>query len=154
MYKFPICIILLALIVSCNKKDTSKDIPTPPSAPTVTSGLGNVRNWHGHHYYNARGVSFPTPINESWALPDTSFPVYVIDDTTVSCMGAKFKYESSDSAKQVHFFGMAKYYYLYGPGYGRGVAYFYALDSIVFLKYQDAHGTNNAWIKDDHYYTY
>lgn len=148
MYRLPMSILLLLMMASCEKKSSSVIDPVPHSPKTVTSGLGTVRNWHGHYYY-ASGTSYT-----SRALPDTSFAVSVINDTTVSCMGTSFKYVSSDSARQVHYFGFAKAYYEYGPGRGEGIAYFYDADSIVFLKEQDAHSTTTSYVLDVHYYTY
>lgn len=157
MYKIHMFFIftLSLFTISCSKNNVSKPNPSSTTtAYTYTTGIGGQRNWHGHHFLEAHGKNFPTPIHESYALPDTSFAVVVLNDSTINCLGSVHTYSSSDSILQVHYFGLAKYYYTLGPGYGPGVAYFYGKDSIVYLKYQDSHGTNDYWKRDDHYYTY
>ena len=153
MYKLRIHVIVALFVLSIGCKKVNE--PTPPiPESTYTTGIGGMRNWHGHHYYSASGPSFPAPIHEDRSLPDTSFAITIIDDTTVSCMTHTFTYHSSDSVEQIHFFGMAQYNYLYGGGKGEGIAYHYAIDSIVYFKAQDSHGTRDMWHLDDRYYTY
>lgn len=153
MYKPAIAIsfVLLLILQACIKNGPA----TPELLPdSFTSGLHGMHNWHGHHFYQASGPGFPTPITQSWSLPDTSFSITVINDTTVSVMGVTFPYSSSDSVRKVHYFGMASFYYTLGPGHGEGIAYYYSRDSIVYYKEQDAHSTTDQWLLDDHYYTY
>ncbi len=131
---------------ACKKKDNE----TPPAA-AITDGMAGVRNWHGNHYYDASGIHFPTPVHEFSYFPDTSFAVTIIDDTTIQAMGTTYMYQQTDSAKQIHFFGTAYFYYEYGMG--TGVAYYYAKDSIVHC-HGDRHGTSDQWTLRDLWYTY
>lgn len=138
------------VLYGCHKSSGSK--PTTTTIPdTYTTHIGGTRNWHGHHHYDATGVHFPTPIYEDYDLHDTSFAVTVLNDTTIQCMGITFTHMSTDSAKQVHYFGTAYFFYEYGSG--NGVAYFYSRDSITYC-YGDVHGTSDSWTKRDIYHTY
>lgn len=150
------------LLFSC-KKDKGTALP-PGKSPDTTSNpqtssqayaknMGGMRNWHRSHFYEAHGPHFPTPIYESYNLPDTAMAVSVLNDSTVSLLGNLFRYDRTDSAKQMHLFGTAWAYFNYGTGYGKGIAYFYAQDSIVFYN-QDRHATTDAWTLNDVYNTY
>lgn len=149
-FRLPVtCLFALSFVcLSCSKP---KPVPPPPPLPTYTSAMGGVRNWHGSHYYNASGPHFPTPINEFYYLPDTSFAITVLDDTTIQYLGTAFKYNSTDTTKQIYFFGMAAAFYQYGMG--TGVAYYYAKDSIVYCQ-GDKHGTTDQWVLRNLRYTY
>lgn len=92
--------------------------------------MGRVRNWHGSHFYQASGMHFPTSVYESYAYPDTSFAVTIVSDSAVNLMGITFKYDQTDTAKKIYYFGSAYDYYLHRMGLG--VAYYYARDSMVY----------------------
>ncbi len=142
---FVIATILFSLAASCHK---TKEKVTPA---TFTTGIDRTRNWRGHHHYEASGMHFPTPIKEDWDLPDTTFALTRLNDTQIVIGNLTLDYESSDSRKQVHYFGGARIYY--SSHMSSGIAYFYAKDSIVWVR-GDRHGTNDIWILDDVYHTY
>ncbi len=139
-----------SVILACKKSDKPKPAALPKAA-TYTSAMGGARNWHRSHYYVAGGIDFPVPINEFYYLPDTSFAVGIINDSTIKFLTDTFLYEQTDSAKQIHFFGTGWTFFTYNSG--RGVAYYYAKDSIVY-GFGDVHGTSDYWTKKDICYTY
>lgn len=143
---FLIALLFTIAISACKKKDNDK-----PTASSKTAGMGGVRNWHGSHYYDASGMHFPTPVHEFYYYPDTSFALTVVDDTTIEFWGNRYQYSSTDTPNQVYFFGTAYYYYQYGMG--RGVAYYYAKDSIVYCE-GDKHATSDQWTLRNLRYTY
>ncbi len=157
-------LLCIALLFGCKKdksatpaagNTTDSTIKNDPKASSVsyTKNMGGLRNWHRSHYYEAHGPHFPTPIYESYNLPDTAMAVSILNDSTVSLLGNLFRYDTTDSTKQAYLFGTALAYFLHGSGYGKGIAYFYAKDSIVFYN-QDRHATTDAWVLDDVYNTY
>jgi hypothetical protein len=96
-------------------------------------------------------MHFPTRIYQDWDLADTTFALTMLNDTQIVIGNYTLEYESSDSTKKVHYFGGARYYY--SSHMTNGIAYFYAQDSIVWVR-GDRHGTNDIWILDDIYHTY
>jgi hypothetical protein len=121
------------------------------NARSYTDKMGGTRNWHRSHFYEASGMHFPTPINESYFLPDTSFAAITLNDTTIQFLNSVFHYDRTDAVNQVYFFGTAYDYYQYNLG--TGVAYYYAKDSIVYCN-GDIHGTSDYWKLQDLCYTY
>lgn len=136
---------MFLMATACHKP---KEQITPA---TFTTGIDRVRNWKGHHHYEAYGKHYTTPVYEDWDFADTTFAITRVDDGRIIIGTTSLDYESSDSTKQVHYFGGAKYYYLYGSS--RGIAYFYTKDSIVWVL-GDKHGTDDTWTLDDIYHTY
>ena len=144
----PSTLLLLTLLmplpfIACNKNDNAK--------PSPTAGMGGVRKWRGHHFYTASGIHYSTSVNESYDFPDTSFALTIASDSTVLLGTQKYKFESSDTAIKVHYFGRAYYFYVYNSG--SGIAYFYDRDSIVFCS-GDVHGASDYWKREDIYHTF
>ncbi|MCD6010267.1 MAG: hypothetical protein K0Q79_129 [Flavipsychrobacter sp.] len=148
--KIPLTFFVLLLFAvlsgSCKKQKN-----TEPGKSSYTAKMGGARNWHRSHYYHASGVHFPTPINESYFLPDTSFALTIIDDTTIQFKSKTFQYEQTDTTNEIYFFGSAYFFYKYHVG--EGVAYYYKKDSIVHC-IGDVHGTSDSWVLRDLCYTY
>jgi hypothetical protein len=136
--------LLITLFASCKKND-------PPAKLSYTAGIGGTRNWHGSHFYEASGMHYPTPVNEFYYFPDTSFAITVINDTAIQLAGTTFAYQAKDSVNHIYFFGTAYYYYMYNMGIG--IAYYYTKDSLVYC-HGDLHGTSDYWKLQDLYYTY
>jgi len=133
---------LVMLFSNCRKTSTQQ---------WYTSKMGGMRNWTGSYLYQASGIHFPTPINEFYYHPDTSFAVLVVDNSTIQFMNSVFTYEQTDTARQIYYFGTAYLYYQYNVG--TGVAYYYAKDSIVYCD-GDVHGTSDSWVLRNLYYSY
>lgn len=134
-------------------KKSSKSPVTSDSAAhrSFTATMGGTRTWHRSHYYYASGLHYPTPVNESWFYPDTSFAISVISDTSLNFLGTVYSLETTDSSKQMIFFGTAWNYYQYNMG--TGVIYYFAKDSILFCS-GDLHSTSDYWKRQDLTYTY
>lgn len=141
-----IAVLSIIAFAACSKKDNAK-----PATTSKTSGMGGVRHWHGSHYYDASGMHFPTPVHEFYYYPDTTFAINILDDTTIEFMGSTYQYSATDTPNRIRFFGTATYYYKYGMG--KGVAYYYAKDSIVYCE-GDRHGTSDQWTLKNLRYTY
>jgi hypothetical protein len=134
------------LLSNCHKSTNVK-----PAQLSYTSKMGGTRNWTGSYFYQASGVHFPTPINEFYYHPDTSFALIIVNDSSVQLGNNTFQYEQTDETQDIYFFGTAYFYYQYGSG--EGLAYYYDKDSIVFC-HGDVHGTSDFWTLKDLYYTY
>lgn len=140
---------LLILASACHKKED----PLPNSRrPTAT--MGGIRNWHGHHHYEASGPHFPNGVYENWDLPDTQFELTIVDDSIIQLWGKDFKFTAADdSVQHVYYFGTAWFFFYKHLGMGEGVIYYYDKDSIAY-GHGDRHGTNDNWSLEDTYYTY
>lgn len=151
--KFPVKVLsalLLVFIIASCKKDEVPPAPTPSETSSYTSKMGGVRKWHGSNYYHASGPNVGT-VDNFYYYPDTSFAITVVDDTTIQYWGTKYTHSRTDTANQIYYFGDAYYFYAYGMG--KGIAYFYAKDSIVYGS-GDKHGTTDQWVSQVMRWTY
>ncbi len=143
--------LLLLSCFSCRKNEDARIITDPPPPTTATSGMGGARNWHRSHYYYAEGLHYPTPVSESWTLPDTTFALTVVDDTTIMIGTKQYVLDTIDVTAGVRYFGSALFYYYYYSG--NGIAYFYEQDSLVWC-YGTYHHTSDFIQQQDLCYSF
>lgn len=142
-------LLAIVIIAGCSKSKTPT--PAPPTKSSYTAKMGGVRHWRGSHNYDASGPNFPTPIHESYNCPDTSFELTIFSDHTVKIGTTSFSYDRTDTPNQVHLFGEADFYL--HNGNGKGIAYYFAKDSIVVYN-GSVHATSDQWVYKDVYHTY
>ena len=136
---------LCLALSACHKQKGPDPILLP------TAGMGGAHNWRGHHFYEANGMHYPTPQYESWDIPDTVLTLTVLSDVSIQFMGKVYDHESTDSARNIVYFGYARHFYQMERG--NGVAYFRDQDSIVYC-YVDVHTTSDYWRKEEILHTY